>query len=105
MQVGEQRRHLVFVETTGEGRHHPFSGKDNTPNLGVSGGRAARKLRAAENAAQVRRDFFKSQIIVPVAVCAASFVEMLPFFLLRREPQGAATGCEGESGAGRQPEN
>ena len=100
MQIGQQRGHLLFVEPAVERRHHSFACEYNMPYIGVSCGRAAGKGGLLEDAAQVRWNFLESQIIVPMAMGAANFVEMLPFCLLRCKRLGAATGCEGESGAG-----
>jgi len=74
-------------------------------HLGVCGGRAAGKRGGAENTVQVRWNFFEIQIIVLMTVRAAGFVQMLPFYLLRRERLGAATGCEGESYGGGEQRN
>lgn len=95
MQVRKQRGHLCIVEPACKGRHHPLSGKNNAADLRVCCWRSAGEGRPDEDVVQVRRNLLELKIIVPMAVCASHFVQVLTFRFLWGEFRGGVTTNEG----------
>ncbi len=85
MQVGEQCSHLFPRKAAGERRHHSFPRQYSACDVIVGSGNAAWQRGVFENAVEVWRYFLQRQVVVFVAVSAASGVELLPCCLLIRE--------------------
>ena len=90
MQVGQQGGHLILREAAGERGHEAFAGQHCVLDFGVGGGRAAGELGASEYTVQVGRNLLQSEVVIAVAVSAATFVEGHPLQLLPGEGSGAA---------------
>ena len=88
VQVCQQRGHLCVVETAIEGRHHPFAGQDTRRTSASVAERRWEAWRLLKTPCKIGRNFLRGQIVVFVTMRAATFVEMLPFCLLRRERLG-----------------
>jgi len=79
-------------EAAGKGGHESLAGEHDALDFNVSCGRAAGKICVAEEAVQVGRNFFQGEVVITVAVSAATFVKGHSLQLLFGERSGTAAG-------------
>lgn len=85
VEIGQKRGHLLVAEPAGKGRHHSLPFHNDRAHRVVGKRRTAGQNRLREKTMQVGRHLLQLEVVVLVAVGAASSVEMLPFLLLRGE--------------------
>lgn len=97
VQVGDQRGHLLLGEAAAEAGHHALPCQHILPHGRVGGGSAAGQGLMVEDAVQIRRNLFESQVVFFMAVGAAKLIKALAFRLLRSQRRRCAaagpTGC------------
>jgi hypothetical protein len=82
MQVSQQSRHLLIGKSPCKAGHHASASKHILAHLCIGSWNATWQGLVVKEAAEIRRYFLKSQIVVLVTVGTADLVEVLPFCLL-----------------------